>query len=393
MAKKERVYRMTLSQFHRYLGDKRKELDACYEEVEEIRDQFQDAFQRALADWQETFAYCYPQVATKRSEMPPAFARHIDQIEAEERARIRQEIADLERELGEGRAKMDKLLADAAAATETLRVANPEINDREEHLKALVVQYQDEYAQAFEEGEALETFPLGWLTNFVKIRRLEKVQKTTKKQQAHALQQLRQVRREWLERVEETSDTQAELRGEWQKLGIRLSEAQGQRDHLQDHFEALAEQAAFQRVLEELEDPFDVTGELGDKLKELIERNKMRWSYEEGLRAVAEALGLTKGIGTGIQRFRRSVGKVLQEQRRYNLAQVHVQVPHSVAALNEIWKNLRKKVKDEKYLGKNPLEFADIVEEHITARLTDENIQGLFEKMGQALNRATAAWG
>ncbi len=107
---------------------------------------------------------------------------------------------------------------------------------------------------------------------------------------------------------------------------------------------------------------------------------------------MAEALGLTKGVGEGLQRFQRSVGTVLQEQRRYNLKEVQVPVSYFAAALNEIWKDLRGKVQDEKYMGTHPLEFSQIVKRYIQERLTDANIQRLFEEMGEALNKATSAW-
>ena len=393
MAKSERMYKMGLSDFHRYLDDKGDELAACYKQMGQVQAQFKDVFRRVMAAWQESFSFCYPRLLTQRQEMPQKFAQHIDQVEAEEQERIRKEIVALKKEIREGQARMDELLAKAQAATETLRVANPDINDREEHLKALVVKYQDEYAQAFEEMDPLDDTPMGWLTNYSQIRRLKKVQKTAKKKQADALRVLRMVRQGWLDKVEETSDTQAELREEWQKLGIRISQAQGEHDHKVDKFDILAEQAAIRRVIEELDNPpEDVPGELGEKLAELSERNKVRWRYEAGLEAVGQALGLTKAMGQSLKRFKSSVGTVLQEQRRYNLKRANVLVPHSVAVINEIWKTVEDKVKDEEYMGAHPTEFGHIAEKYIVKRLTNESIQSFFESLGEALNRATAAW-
>ena len=389
---KERVNRLTLTEFQRYVDDSGRRLLACYKETEEVQFQFNDVFKQELDAWQETFAYCYPRLAVQRQDLPLTFARHVDQVEAEERERIRQEIAELDQQLRDRRAKMDDLLSQGQAATDALRTANPGLNDREEDLKALVVRYQDEYAQAFEDVEALEASPLGWMRNYFKIRRLKKVQRMAKSQQAHTLTQLRKVRQEWLSKVEEAGDTQAEFRDQWQEAGIKASEAQGRRDHLESNFDALAEQAALQRVLEELREPPDVAGDLGDALKELVERNIVRWNYEEGLRAVAEALGLLKGIGEGLKRFQRSLQTVLQEQRRYSLSQVHVHVPQLVIALNQTWEEIGGKVKDEKYMGTHPLEFSRIVDRYIKERFTDQGIQSYFELMGEALNRATAAW-
>jgi hypothetical protein len=157
--------------------------------------------------------------------------------------------------------------------------------------------------------------------------------------------------------------------------------------------EALAEQGALQKVLENLNEPPDIPGELGEALRDLAQRNQVRRAYEEGLRAVAEILGLTKGVGEGLKRFQQSVATVLQEQRRYNLKEVQVPVSQWAVTLNETWKELQAKVKDEKQMGRHPLEFSQIVSQYVKGRLTDANIQGLFEHLGKALSQATAAWG
>ena len=386
------VYRMTLSQFYRYLKDKGQELKDCYKEIEEIQYQFNDIFKRELAAWQEVFAYCFPLVLQQRRSFPASFQELVDRTEQEELARIRQEIVELGKTVVEGRAEADEYLSRAQAATQTLRQANPTINDREERLKARMVAYQEEFARAYEEMEKLRASPLGGLRNWRQIRKAKRVQRVAKNQQTKTLKKLRQVREEWLERVNEAGDTQAELRGTWQGTSVQVSRAQGQREHLQANLENLAEQAAIQRVLEELDHDPQIGGELGQKLIELAKRNRVRLAYEEGLRAVAEALGLIKGVGEGMQRFRKSVGTVVEEQRRFNLAQVHVLLPRPAAILNQTWKLLGEKVRDEKHMGTHPLEFSKVVDTYITKRLTDASIQQLFEGMGEALSKATAAW-
>jgi len=394
MAKKskQRVQRMTIVQFHRYLDDARREAEACYQEVEEVQLQFNDIFKRELEAWQEKFAYCYPRVAVQREEMPPDFAQVIDRTEQEELERLRAEIAQLEKQLKEGQTRSDDFLAQARAATLALREANPQLNEREEELKSLMGKYQDQYAQAFEEIEALRRPFMGSLRHFFKIRNLRKEQKAAKIRQTRTLTKLKEVRADWLERVKKAGDAQGDLRGKWQQTGIEVSQNQARRDHLVENLEDLAVQAALQRVLEELDESPDVPSELGAALDELVERNRVRRSYEEGLRSVAELLGLTKGVGEGLTRFQRSVATVLQEQRRYGLKEVHLKLPESVTTINRVWKELGTKVKDEKHMGTHPLEFSRIVDAYIKRQLTDENIENLFENMGEALNQATKAW-
>ena len=325
--------------------------------------------------------------------MLPYFAALIDRVEQEELERLRLEIAELEQTAIEGRVEMDGFTAQGQSAVADLRNANPDLNDREEQLKAEVVRYQDEYAQAFEEMEALDDSPLGWLVHAGKIGRFKKVQRTAKKNQSQAMVKLRVVRQDWLEKVEAAGEVQSELRERWQGLGVTVSEARGRVDHLCANLESLAEQAAVRRVLEELDSPYDVTGELGEKLEDLAQRNAVRVSYQEGLGAAAEALGYLKGIGKGLGRFRSSVGDVIREQRRYKLAKVAIMLPQSVATMNQTWKQFHDRISDDREMADKPVAFAELVQQYFTRRLTDETIKSFFEQMGSALNQATRKWG
>lgn len=388
-----RGLRFTLSQFDHYLQETQQSRDACYQEVEQVQQALQAVFDKELAAWNETFSYCYPQVMSRRRELPADFQAVIDRVEGEERARIRGEISDLDQKVKNGRKQMDEYLAQAQTATENLRKFNPGLNQREEILKAQVVQFQDEYTDAFEQLEKLDTSPLGWLTNLGQIRRLKKVQRMAKQQQAQAMVKLRNVRQDWLERVEKTSDTQAELRKKWQELGVEVAEAEGEKNRLETNFDQLVENAAIQRVLQELKHAPDLSDELGDKLRELAQRNKTREAYEEALRQIAETVGRLKGLGDGLERFSGSVRDVLREQRRYNLAQVNVLLSPAVEKMNANWPELRQAMADQKELAQKPDNVARTAERYNTDRLSDEQIKDYFEEMGAALNAATSRWG
>jgi len=393
MAKQRRSYRMTLLQFHHYLTDKAEDAERFHQNAAKLHERYTDVFKQVMSDWQDTFSFCFPRLMTERQQMPETFRSHINRVESEEHQRIAAEIAELDKEIESGREDSDTYLAKAQHATQLLRRANPALDSREERLKAQVVRYQTEYADAFEEMESLESATMGWLTNAGKIARLRRVQKEAKKKQAESLTEMRQVRQEWTDQLEMAGKRQAELREQWQTLSVRASEAQGRRDHLEQNLDALAEQAAIQRVLEELDESPGVPGELGERLDEMVQRNSVRLSYEQGLKAVAEAEGLSKGVGDGTRRFADSVAQVVREQKRYNLRKVHVELPHRIAVLNETWSRLSDQLSKESDLSHSPVRFAEIIDKGLSKRLTDSTIQYLFETMGEALNTATAAWG
>jgi hypothetical protein len=383
---------MELREFHRYLNDKVDELAGCQKQTEEVHERIQAIFKREMAAWQEVFGYCYHSILSERATLPPRFAARLNQVEAEEQTRVRGEITALKVQVREGRKQMDELMAQASAETGRLQAVNPKLNKQEENYKRRVVQFQDEYAQAFETADQLESQPFGWLLHMGRLRRLRKAQRVARQEQNKVLGKLREVRQNWLKQVEEVGDTQSTLRERWQQVSIETSQAQTRQEHMEDNFEVLAEQAAARRTLEELTEAYDVTGELGDKLAELARRNQVRLAYEKGLAASAEALGLQRGIGTGLAKFRDSVGSVVQTQRRHSLPKATVVVPQSVALINQTWKQFHAKVENEQSMADHPLEFADLVKRYLSDRLYDETIKAFFEQMGAALNQATKKW-
>ncbi len=389
---KQGTYTMNLPQFDRYLRDKAAEMRSCIAAVEDIHSQYQATFQHELEAWQELFRYCYPQLMLRRKEMPADLQAYLDRVEAEELARLKGQIADLEQQLARLRAEMDKEMAQAHEALRALHAANPELDRREEQLKATIVKLQDEYAQAYEKMEEIQRPSLGWLTNARAIRRLKRLQKTIKKQQAEAMQKLAAVRQEWLTKVEQTSETQSDLRAAWQQAGITSAELQARYDYLVNNLEDLARQEGLQRALQEITETYPVEGELGEKLAEIARRNGIRAAYEKGLAASSETLGLLRGIGSGLEKFGQSVSNVLAQQRRYNLKQIQIPLPHDVGVINQIWAQLEERLRDKSYMAAHPLEFAQIAEQYVTGRLTPEVIERFFEQMGAALNRGTAAW-
>ena len=391
MATKQATHRMRLSQFNDYLMQKERELTQCYREIEEVQAEFNEIFRQEMAAWQETFSQCFPQVLAGRDDLPAKFRQQIDEAEREELGKLRQEMAQLEDEVAQCRAEMDRLTEAAQDLTDSLRAENPDIDEREESLKAKVVRLQDDYTEAWEKAERVSE-GLGWLTNAFRLAKLRKKQREAKQEQEATMRELRSVRQEWLTQMEEASQSQAELRKQWQEQSVAAAEKQGRLDHIRHNLEDLAQQNAITRVLEELDEDPSVEGQLGDSLRELIQRNKVRTEYETGLASVAEALGLTKGIGEGLRRFGQSVATVVQEQRRYGLRDVPIVLPRSVVALNETWRALASKIKDEKAMGTKPLAFSRIIKAYLSDRLTDSSIQGLFETMGNALSEATASW-
>ena len=383
---------LSLSDFFRFLEQQYRSAQACYKETDEVRQGLTQAFTREMEAWQTAFAAAYPVLEERRAELPPAFAAQVDRVEAEERQRLRDELAALDKQVTEGKAKSDELLAAAQEHTEVLRHANPRLNEQEEALKALVVQYEDEYAHAYEQEAALRAESWNPLSNWGEIRRLKRAQREAKQRQQAEMGKLRKLRQDWLDRVKEAGDKQAALREEWQQVGVETAEAQTRRDHLRENLDTLAIEDTYQRVLSELDAPPEVPGTFGEMLADLARRNGVRASYERALEVSAEFLGRTRGVATGLEKFGASVASVVREQRRYNLKNVQVRIPPSVHQFLGTFDAVRARLKEEARWATQPDQVSALLDSLNRARLSDGDIQTLFETMGEELNRATAAW-
>ncbi|NLT73457.1 MAG: hypothetical protein GXX94_04585 [Chloroflexi bacterium] len=385
-------YVLTLREFDRYLKDKNRELDQCVSEVSEVQERLRAEFQRELEAWQGLFGYCYPQVVTRRPELPADFGAYLDRIEAEERAKLEGEVAELSEQLAAGREAIDRGTLSAQEATRALRAANPGLDAQEEALKRTIVRLQDEYTEAYQTLQEARQPLFGWLANASAIRKARRSQAEIKKKQAEAIAKLRQVRQNWLTAVQETSETQSKLREQWQQATIDTAERQARYDYVRNNLAELAAQQGVQRALSEMTDGPSMDDELGSKLGELAEHNAIRARFEEGLAATSECLGLVRGIGTGLAKFSESVSQVLGEQKRYGLKEIQIVVTKEVAAVNQTWAALAEKATDEERAVGSPLEFARIARTYVNERLTPQAIERFFETMGDALNLATKTW-
>jgi len=389
---RQQVYAMSLRQFLEYIAEQHRAVSALLREMEKVDQRIRELFQEELRIWQEHFAYCYPRLVAQREEMPLAFRQQIDQTIQEERERIRSEIAELDKAISTAQQELDAQVAKAQDAQKALRKANPELDRVEEDLKAQIRKLQEEYARAFEEEEALRSQSFGWLRHRRQLRRLRRLQKLTKRQQNEALQNLRAVRQDWLTRLQQTADEQANLRAAWKKTSIEMAQNRARRDYLEAHLEELATEAGFKRVLEEMREAPDVPAEFGQRLQELARHNGIRAQYEKALETVSQAIGLLRGIATGLERFVGSVRQVYREQQRYQLSPIRVRVPQLAIRVNQLWPPLTDKIRDQDALSRDPLGLATIIQAQLNDPLDADTLQQYFEQMGNALSRATAAW-
>ncbi len=384
--------RMNLADFFKYTRDNRKRIEDTYREIEEIQYQFNELFARQSQERQKVVASLIPLLIAESADLPPEIAQPLEDREQMERKALRDELAALRVEETDKRLKVDNLVVEAQRQVAHLREQNPILNQQEEELKARRAAMQQELQRLNAEIEGMHMFPIGWLTKAGKRRRLSVERQQLTENLTAMTEGIRQVRTKWQEEKKALEESQASLRNQWQAMSVEVAQVQNRAEHLAANLDALGKRNAAQNWLNELQEAPVASGVWKERLAPLLELNRSRAAYEAGLKSVSEILGLLKGIGEGMDRFIRSVSTVYEEQRRYKLPMINLELSDAVTSFHAFWPDTQAKVKDEKFLGTHPLEFSQRVQSLIQQRLNERSIQRMFEDMGEALNRATKAW-
>jgi len=376
---------VALANFHRYVQENITRISALYREIEEIQYRFNDIYGKLQTQWQESVEKTAPQL--QQAELPPQQAEMLRGYQQQERQKLEERISQLRQQVAEKQQAAEAALREAQAELQRVREFNPVLNEREEALKARS-RSETEAIAAVEQQIKSAGLGARLFGNHERRKELERL----RQQHAETLQQLKAVREEWQAKKQELAERQDTLRAAWEKASIELAQIKSELDYLEPNVATLAAQRGAQRMLAELQEAPAGRGPLYDAMADIAQMNQQLAQYREGITRVAEALGVLTGIRSGMERFAQSVAKLYEEQERYNLQPLKVDVPRRVIEFHNIWAEFRGKVKDEKHLGAHPLEFSKVAADYVQKRLTEEAIKDMFEQMGEALSAAAKAW-
>ncbi|MCL6430741.1 MAG: hypothetical protein K6V36_07740 [Anaerolineae bacterium] len=378
---------MDLAAFCAYVGEQCKAARQVYAEIEEVQYQFNEIYRQRLEAWQRALARTVPMLASPEA-LPPELAQSLLEEIEKERRRLSGEIASLEQQVSDKRAQAEAAAAQARDELAALRKMNPRLDADEERIKAHSAALRAEIEQLDQEIRAA-----GLIRRLLGCRRLRRQREERRGELAAAAGQLRRVREEWAGAKRRYESEQTRLHQLWEQASVEAANLQSRLDYLRANIEQLARQNGSGRWLAGLQAVPEVAEPLRGALSQVVEINRVKAEYEEGLRTVSEALGLLKGLAEGLERFLKSADKVLEEQEQYNLRKLRVRVADTVLDFHAIWPSFRTQVRDEKLLGAHPAEFSRRVRAVIGDSLGESAIGAMFESLGNSLTEATAAWG
>jgi chromosome segregation ATPase len=378
--------KMSLADFYKYSRENRKRIADIYREIEEIQFQFNDLYARQVEERRKLIHAHVPLLKENPDDLPQQLRRALDDQERVEREALEEEIAALRAEIAEKRQKADDLVREAQHRVTNLRQQNPILDQQEEELKARRASMENQIQELDTDIKQLG------IASFLKKRRLRREREQLMDNLDEIEAGIRAVRERWQQEKKTLQDSQTDLQSQWQALSVEVAQLQARLDHLVTHIDDESRKNAAQNWLNDLEELPDVEGQWRERLRPVVELGRNKKQYEAGLTSVAEILGLLKGLGEGMDRFLRSLSTLYEEQRRYQLSALTVNLSDAVTSFHAMWPEFQSEVKDEKYLGTHPLEFnrrvRNIVQEHIN----EEDIQKMFDDMGVALSQATKAW-
>jgi predicted nucleic acid-binding Zn-ribbon protein len=378
--------KMSLAEFYKYARQNRKRMSDIYREIEEIQYQFNDLYSTQMQERDRLIAANAPLLLKAPEDLPLELRHLLEKQEQAELQALMEEITKLESETEDKRRQADSLIKQAQDQTAYVRGQNPILDQQEEELKARQAVIESDIAKVDAEIDQLGLF------KFFERRRLGKDRAQLAENLESVKAGIRAVREKWQADKKRMQEAQTGLQSQWQALSVETAQLQARLDYLAANRDALSKRNAAENLLENLKELPVVAGPWEDRLSPLVELGHNRISYETGLTSVAEILGLLKGLGEGMDRFIRSVGTVYEEQRRYKLPPLTLDVSDAVTSFHSTWPDFQSKVKDEKYLGTHPLEFNRRIQTIVQERINEDAIQKMFDEMGAALTRATKAW-
>jgi len=300
---------------------------------------------------------------------------------------------ELEKGISELHADRAEIEDRDASELDDLATQNPALNEREEALKAqgaqLEAQIKDVEAQLIAAGAGM-----GWLMNVGKIGRLRKQHQGLATMLYGIRERLHEVRGSWVLRQTEAGDTQQQLQEAWRLRTAEIAKLTQEFDRLTDDFEGTCRRAVIEAHIRGNED-YAPTGvpALETALDDLTAWRQREVDCESGVVAVSEITGLLDGIGEGLKRMQESVEGVKKEQDMHaELSELKLTAPPELLQFNAIWDGLMQTVVDEKRSIEHPRAFADIVHDVVDTRLSNDQIEAMFNLAGGVLTEGTKQW-
>jgi hypothetical protein len=389
---------MNASQMIQYLDAQQQAIETLIEQLDEVQVAFNAQFDEFKA-WHDA----------KLRSLTEQISMHLDTVHPELRAAIEERLPEPRQRIEERRLKIreqylpqrrqaaDDLLRRAQNELAEMRRLNPELDSQEETLKGERADLETRLSELNDEIQH-KSRGLGVVLNFFEITRADRERHRILGKLETIGGMLYDVRSRWERELEHAQQSQAEHQERWQLESIAVARLQSELDQLDDR--GLRENLALRRAIRHMLDALDEqpaagsNSELETGLQEMIELNRQTDDYHEGLASVGGMIGLLRGINSGIQAIRTSIDGLRREQQMHQayLKPLDLSLPSGVETFHKQWPALAHQFADEKTIGTHPVDFSTSVKPLLEGPLSQDNIEAMFNDLGEMIKRATSAW-
>ncbi|MEW6368309.1 MAG: hypothetical protein AB1714_27070 [Acidobacteriota bacterium] len=412
-----------LSDFEKYLAGRRDALKGAEEKLCALQTKYESFFSEVARVREAELGQLDGHVRAGRAALPGWLDAALTSAEAaatkefdQELARIQERHASLAKEAEERRRRSLEL-------EKLVRRKNTSLDAEEEALKIRSVKLLEQI-RGYNDRIRQMGRGFGFFSNLFRMRALAAERKRLDREQGDVAARIDALRTRWKETEAEGVERERELRGEWVKLESDAAAVQAKIDYLEQSRSQVIARSSLERVLFEKAtmppppkpgDPacprcaspnpasnhfchicaMRLTPDRPDlegSIDEMAQLNLHHRRFADGMKACQEIIGLVRGLKTGMDAFMESVTKMIENEKRYPLAKLQIEVPDRSMQYGRHFDQLRDAV--SKDLSLHPQDFASQVAALTQNVFTADNIKLYFETMGQELSlQAKAQWG
>jgi hypothetical protein len=380
-----------------YVGHQRRQIQAVLDQLDEVQVAFNARFDTFKAEHDATLDRLTALVISHLDSVSPELRSSIEMRLLEERECIdlrRQKVRD--EYLPRRQQAADDLLRQAQSELAQLRALNPQLDEREEKLKAQKAA-QEERLTELNRAIQEESRGIRVLTRFRSIGRHDRERQRAigRLEEIHGA--LRDVRNIWQEERKKTESIQDAYQQQWQLESMAVARLLAELDQLDDPVqrEDLALRRAVRHTLDGLELVIpDGDPEVQAGLEQMVELNARTDEYHEGLASVGGLIGLLRGIDSGMEAIGKSLEGLQGEESMHSayLKSLTFSLPPEVDAFHQQWPVLAERFADEEIVGAHPVQFSTAVKPLSEGPLSQRGIEDMFDALGSVLTQATSVW-
>jgi predicted nucleic acid-binding Zn-ribbon protein len=383
----------TIQQYESFITTAQGSVSELFREIAEVQEALNDAREHTRLSRRDLIEQCRKLLSERSGGLDATFESTLEAKRTEYVHSLEAEAAALKEVVTKGEAQSEEYLQLVRVLRDELRKLNPELDAQEEALKQEVVGLESQVA-ALDDRIAHRARWFGSFTHRAEIRELGKQLEQLDARLTEAEKSLGQVREQWKTKAAKAAGEDTELQASWSANELRAARLRQDLSLLTDDLAAEAERRALFALVDGAAVPPPTGDAEVDRVLAEVDKIADTLADQEGaLAAGSEMLGMLKGLGEGLDGFRKAIASVVAEQEGHSeLPQLRVDVPDDAAAFHAVWPELARYVVDEKQMAAFPGHFLRALRQLLDERLTPAGIERMFNELGDALTRATERW-